>query len=53
MWYYAVAFLALAAIAEALGLGGVPARSLEIANALFTMLLLGFIALEFKRFIGR
>jgi uncharacterized membrane protein YtjA (UPF0391 family) len=53
MWYYAVAFLALAAVAEALGLGGVPARSLQIANTLFTVLLLGYIVLEFRRFIRR
>jgi uncharacterized membrane protein YtjA (UPF0391 family) len=53
MWYYAVAFLALAAIAEALGLGGVPVRSLQFANTLFTVLLLGYIILEYTRFIRR
>jgi uncharacterized membrane protein YtjA (UPF0391 family) len=53
MWYYAVAFIALAAIAEALGLGGVPVKSLQVANMLFTVLLLGYIVLEFNRFIRR
>jgi uncharacterized membrane protein YtjA (UPF0391 family) len=52
MWYYAAAFLALAALAEVLGLGGIPQKAVEIENILFTGLLLAFIAIVVRR-LGR
>lgn len=53
MWCYAVALFGIAVIAEALGLGGIPAKAVEIENILFIVLLLTLIVTAFKRFVRR
>ena len=53
MWGYAVAMFAIAVIAEAAGLGGVPRAALTLENILFIVLVLVFAACALKRFIRR
>ena len=43
MSYYAAGLFGIAVIAEALGLGGIPAKAVETENILFIVLLLAFI----------
>jgi uncharacterized membrane protein YtjA (UPF0391 family) len=50
MWIYAVALFGIAVTAEAVGLGGVPAKTLEIVNILFIVLLLAFVVTAFRKF---
>lgn len=50
MWYYAVALLGIAVLAEMLGLGGIPAPAVETENILFIVLLFTFIAMVVRRF---
>jgi len=52
VWIYIAAAIALAGIAEILGLGGVPVRALTLANSLFTLLLFGLIVVVLSRFVG-
>lgn len=49
MWVYAVAIVGIAVLAEAAGLGGIPAPDVEIENMLFAGLLLAFIAMMLSR----
>jgi uncharacterized membrane protein YtjA (UPF0391 family) len=51
--YYAAAFFSIAVIAEVLGLGGIPAKAVEIENILFIALLLTFIVTACRRFVRR
>jgi uncharacterized membrane protein YtjA (UPF0391 family) len=51
MWCYAAALFGIVVIAEALGLGGIPAKEVEIENILFIVLLLTCIVTAFRRFI--
>ena len=53
MWYYAAAIFALALIAEAVGLGGVPAPAVTLENTLFVVLVLAALAIALKRFTRR
>jgi uncharacterized membrane protein YtjA (UPF0391 family) len=53
MWCYAAALFAIAAIAEVLGLGGIPAKAVETENTLFVVLLLTFILIVLRRFVRR
>jgi uncharacterized membrane protein YtjA (UPF0391 family) len=53
MWRYAAVLLGIAVIAEAVGLGGVPAPAVEIENVLFIVLLLVLIARMLGRFARR
>jgi len=53
MWYYAAAFFGIAIAAEVLGLGGIPARSVETENLLFILLLVTFIVTVLRRFAQR
>ena len=50
MSQYAVALLGIAITAEALGLGGIPAKAVETENILFIVLLLALIGIVVKRF---
>jgi uncharacterized membrane protein YtjA (UPF0391 family) len=49
MWIYAVAIFGIALVAEAVGLGGVPAQAVEIENILFVVLLVILIATLLRR----
>lgn len=49
MWIYAVAIFGIALVAEAVGLGGVPAQAVEIENILFVVLLIALIAALLRR----
>jgi uncharacterized membrane protein YtjA (UPF0391 family) len=51
--YYAAALLLIAITAEAVGLGGIPAREVEFENILFVVLLLTFVVMICKRFARR
>ena len=53
MWCYAAMLLGIAVIAEAVGLGGVPAPAVEIENVLFIVLLLVLIVRVLGRFVRR
>ncbi len=53
MWCYAVAMFALAMIAEAAGLGGMPRAALTFENGLFIVLVLVFAASALARFVRR
>ena len=53
MWCYAAAIVAIAVIAEALGLGGVPAPAVEIENVLFIALILAFTAMALRKSVRR
>ena len=53
MWCYAIAFFGVAVIAEVLGLGGIPAKAVEVENILFIVLFLTLIVLTFKRCVRR
>jgi uncharacterized membrane protein YtjA (UPF0391 family) len=53
MWGYAVAMFAIAVIAEAAGLGGVPRAALTLENILFIGLVLIFAASALKGFVRR
>jgi hypothetical protein len=52
-WPYAVVLAVTGAAAETLGLGGMPAKTLEIENILFIVLLLTFIATALIKFVKR
>jgi uncharacterized membrane protein YtjA (UPF0391 family) len=47
--YYAAVIFGIVVIAEVLGLGGIPAKALEIENILFVVLLLAFVGLLLRR----
>jgi uncharacterized membrane protein YtjA (UPF0391 family) len=49
MWCYAAALFGIVVIAEALGLGGIPAQAVEIENILFIVLLAAFVVMAFKQ----
>ena len=53
MWGYAAAMFAIALIAEAAGLGGVPRAALSLENILFIVLVLIFAASVLTRFVRR
>jgi uncharacterized membrane protein YtjA (UPF0391 family) len=53
MWGYAVAMFAIAVIAEAAGLGGVPSSGITFENILFIVLVLIFAGSALKRFVRR
>jgi uncharacterized membrane protein YtjA (UPF0391 family) len=53
MWCYAAALVGIAVIAEVLGLGGIPAKAVEIQNILLIALLIAFIVTALKRFLRR
>ena len=53
MVYYAAALFGIVVISEILGLGGIPAKAVEIENILFIVLLLTFIVTVFKGFVRR
>jgi uncharacterized membrane protein YtjA (UPF0391 family) len=53
MWCYAAALIGIAVIAEVAGLGGTPAKAVEIENILFIVLLLAFVVTAFRRFVRR
>ena len=53
MWYYAAAFFGIAVAAEALGLGGIPAKAVETENLLFILLLVTFIVTVLRRYSRR
>lgn len=53
MRYYAAGLLGIAVLAEALGLGGVPAQAVELENMLFTLLLITLIVTVLRRFMQR
>jgi hypothetical protein len=46
---YAAALFAIVVVAEALGLGGIPAQGVEIENALFIALLAALVVLAFRQ----
>ena len=50
MWSYAAALFGIAITAEAVGLGGIPAKTLVVENILFIALLLALMVAAFKRF---
>ena len=50
MWYSAIALLGIAVLAEALGLGGIPAQAMETENLVFIVLLFTLIAMTVRRF---
>ena len=53
MSQYAAALLGIAVIAEALGLGGIPAPAIETANILLVVLLVILIARILAKFVRR
>lgn len=53
MWCYAAALIGIAVLAEIVGLGGTPAKTVEIENMLFIGLLLAFVVTAFKGFVRR
>ena len=53
MWCYTAALFAIVAIAEALGLGGIPAQGVEIENGLFIALLAAFVVMAVRQMTGR
>jgi uncharacterized membrane protein YtjA (UPF0391 family) len=53
MWIYAVAIFGIALVAEAVGLGGLPAQAVEIENILFVVLLITLIAALLRRAVKR
>jgi uncharacterized membrane protein YtjA (UPF0391 family) len=48
MWCYAAAIIPAVAIAEMLGLGGVPEQAVALENVLFIVLLLAFMVAAFR-----
>lgn len=53
MWCYAAVLIGIAGIAEVVGLGGAPAKAVEIENILFIVLLLAFVVTVFRGFVRR
>ena len=51
--YYAAALLLIAVTAEAVGLGGIPAREVQVENIFFVVLLLTFVVMICKRVARR
>jgi uncharacterized membrane protein YtjA (UPF0391 family) len=51
--YFSAVIFGIAIIAEALGLGGIPAKALEIENFLLVGLLLAFLGLLLRRNMRR
>ena len=51
MWGYAVAMFAIAVVAEAVGLGGVPRAAITPENILFIVLVLIFAGSALARFV--
>lgn len=49
-WRYAVALLGMVVTAQALGLGGIPARDMQVECLVFAFLLLTLIAIVCKKF---
>jgi len=50
---YAVALLGIAVVAEALGLGGIPAPAVQAENTLLIVLLVVLIAVVLAKFVRR
>jgi len=53
MWCYGAALIGIAVIAEVVGLGGAPAKAVEVEDILFIALLLAFIVTADRRFVRR
>jgi len=53
MWCYAAALFAMVVIAEALGLGGIPAPSVAIENGLFIALLAALVVMAVRQITRR
>ncbi len=53
MPYYAAALFSIVVIAEVLGLGGIPAKEVQIENILFTVLLFALIVMVLGRSVRR
>lgn len=53
MFYHVAALLGIVAIAEVLGLGGIPAKAVETENIVFMVLLLAFFVTAFKGIVRR